>query len=79
MLANNLIKDGYMTPTKMSKVINEGLTNNYNIDKPLEGPCYPYTFKIDSQLHNRLKLKAFDLDLSMSDVGGRYIARHFLE
>ena len=47
------------------------------LDQPITGPAFNYTFKIDNDLHKSIKLKAIELDLPMNEVVGRLLVEYY--
>lgn len=46
-------------------------------DRPIEGLSYNYAFKVDSDIHRMVKLKAVEMDLPMNELLGRLLSSFY--
>ena len=75
--AQDMDDNAQLNPTYLSEFITATLIHADSLDMPISDLCYNYTFKIDSELHKAIKLKALEVNLPMNELVGRLIDRYY--
>lgn len=76
-IALKMEERGQLNPSYVSGLIQDHLTDNKGLDKQIIGLSHNYTFKIDSNLHREVKLRAIEVELPMNELVGRLIQQHY--
>lgn len=75
--AQDMDDNEQLNPTYLSEFITANLSHTDILDMPISELCYNYTFKIDSELHKSIKLKALEVNLPMNELVGRLIDKYY--
>ena len=76
-IAQHMDDNALLNPIYLTEFITVNLNHADSLDKPISELCYNYTFKIDTDLHKTIKLKALEVDLPMNELIGRLIEKCF--
>lgn len=77
-IAYDMSEHGKLNPQYMTSFLSTNLDNvDSVVDKHIEGLNYHYTFKVPADLHQQLKIKSVQTDISMNDLVGRLICCYY--
>ena len=75
--AQDMDDNAQLNPIYLTEFITANLIHSDNLEHPISDLCYNYTFKIDSELHKSIKLKALEVNLPMNELVGRLIDKYY--
>lgn len=76
-IANKMDENGHLNPKYVGEFVAKHLDSAEGLDKPIEGLTFTYVFKIDGDLHTKVKIKATEYGLNMNDLVGRIIQQYY--